>query len=152
MSLFQHRRYLYPFDGLLVDSVRHKDTKGFYWLNPSLLCSELAQTKCQTALRDSQTVAIPLYFLCLGLPGKKNINYYYLITMVVVFITFRTEQTSHYRRTICNSTSAKLVSYKALTNEVWMALVTFAMTNNLRHRKAKKKLQAIFRLYYWECP
>ena len=92
-------------------------------------------------------IAIPLYFLCLGLPGKKNINYYYLITMVVVFITFRTEQTSHYRRTICNSTSAKLVSYKALTNEVWMALVTFAMTNNLRHRKAKKKLQAIFRLY-----
>ena len=62
----------------------------------------------------------------------------------VVFINFRTEQTSHYRRTICNSTSAKLVSYKALTNEVWMALATFAMTNNLRHGKAKNKLLCLF--------
>ena len=64
--------------------------------------------------------------------------------MVVVFISFRTEQTSHYRRTICNSTSAKLVSYEALTNEVWMALVTFAMTNNLRRGKAKNELQSLF--------
>ena len=62
----------------------------------------------------------------------------------VVFINFRTEQTSHYRRTICNSTSAKLVSYKALTNEVWMALATFAMTNNLRHGKAKNKFAGYF--------
>ena len=124
--------YVYLFDGLLVDSFCQKYTKGVNWLN-------------QGQPNDCNSTVL----FVSGLTWKKEhkyINYYYLITMVgrVVFINFRTEQTSHYRRTICNSTSANLVSYKALTNEVWMALVTFAMTNNLRHGKAKNKLQSLF--------